>query len=320
MKIILTGATGFIGSHLIRALYMDTSNKLIILKRSTSDTWRLDKLNQSIVSNQIKFYDVDVTTDFNIIFKENPDIDMVIHLAAYYNPTITIDTIDAQYLANVVFPIKVFTLAQQYGVKNFISTASMFEFGESDTLPTFENSRKNPINLHGVSKMSFDMYLKEYFCKRFDVKVAVVNLFSPYGPLDKPIKIVQIVIDCILNNKPLKMSEGFQKLDWIYVADVVNAYLTIIREFDHSLLPGYESFNIATGLSYSIRDMVSLLEEITDTHIKKEYNNNLFTGVRTALINVDKARDLLGWKSQISLRQGLQYTYNYYKDLKDGKI
>lgn len=316
MKILMTGGTGFIGHHLLKQLIAD-NHEVTLLTRGTHTF--IDIPNDAYL--YLNFYRYGIFGLEEILKKHN--YDCVIHLAAHYKVSRIEDdeSIKEYYDSNVTFPIQLFSYAQYYGVKNFINTSSMYKWGNQEILPIKEDNQNfKPINLYAVTKLNFETFLKDYFCKQFDVKVFNLNLFSPYGSEDKKTKVVQQIIDSILNNKPIELSDGFQKLDWTYIDDVVHAYMKVLNILDNdftSKYVGYTDINIASGKSHSVRDVVSILEEISEKTINKVFDPDLTGLISNSVADISKAKEILNWYPRYTLIEGLEETYNYYKDLKE---
>ena len=135
--ILLTGATGFLGSHLLEAL-LAQGYKVTILKRSTSDTWRIGHL-----LNNVSVYDNNENLEFAF---EGKDIDTVIHLATCYRKFEDASDIEEMTKANIAFPSEVLIQGLKHGLKHFINTGSYFEY-DCSVQPVIESARLKPFNL-----------------------------------------------------------------------------------------------------------------------------------------------------------------------------
>ena len=142
-----------------------------------------------------------------------------------------------------------------------------------------------------------------------------LKLFSPYGPYDNDEKIVPLLINHAIQNREIKLSHGIQKLDFIYVKDIADAYISSLKNI--SRIEEYESINIGTGFPYSIRDIVSLLEEITGNTINKIWNEPSNETLEVIYPDISKAGKILNWKPKYSLKKGLEKTFEFYSDKND---
>jgi nucleoside-diphosphate-sugar epimerase len=297
-NILVTGGTGFIGSHVVEALLNENFN-VIILKRQSSDIWRIKNFLEKIVS-----YDID-KIDLRDIFKEN-QINAVIHLATYYKKYHNYDDIEKMIYSNIAFPTKILDLCVEYDVKYFINTGTFFEYDIS-TLPVSENEKKKAFNLYSSTKISFEEILSFYGDK---VKCVTLKIFSPYGEKDNDYKLIPTLINKAIKNEEIYLSEGFQKLDFIYVKDIANAYIKAIKSMKE--IDSLESFNIGTGFPYSIREIVSLIQEILDKEINVVWGDSA-QDIPICYADIAKAKEILKWQPLYSLREGLSRTIEYYK-------
>jgi nucleoside-diphosphate-sugar epimerase len=290
-KILITGATGFLGSHLLPAL-IEKGYNIIILKRSFSNIWRI----QNIFS-QIKSYDIDKVS-IKKIFGENK-IEGIIHLATDYGRKNNNDIIQMSK-ANIEMPAKLLDLGCKYGGIFFINTH------------TFWNSK---YSLYSAMKNSF-IEIAKYFSANFNVKFINMKIEHMYGEKDEYSKFIPFVIKNILEDKKIKVTKGEQKRDFIYVNDVADAYLKVLNNLGN-LNNNFIEFEIGTGESISLRDLLSKIEEV----INKKANTNIKWGaipykkneIFDSKANIEKAKNILGWYPNYDISNGLKRTINWYK-------
>ena len=300
--VLLSGATGFLGSHLLEALLIN-GYRVVILKRSTSDTWRIEHLLEQCTS-----YDVD-QIPLEEIFKLY-QIDYIIHLATFYKKAHLAPDIDLMFDANVTFPTKLLDLAVAHGTKSFINTGTFFEYDPS-ILPISEANTIKTFNLYAKSKLAFEQILKSY-ADEGKIKASTLKIFSPYGPKDDANKLVPFIVSKAIKNEPFNLSEGFQKLDFIYAGDIAQAFLKILLRID--TFSAYESFNIGSGNTYSVREVVSILEELMGVALQKTWGPPSTVDNPIVIASRAKAKERLDWEPKISLRSGLQETIKYYQE------
>lgn len=248
MNILLTGATGFLGSHLLRAILDKTDYSIILLKRSFSDVFRISDL---LSNDRVIFYDID-KIDLETIFANNR-IDTIIHCATNYGRKV--NSCFNVLETNLMLPIKLLDLAVEYGVSNFINTDSYFNK---------ENMAYSHLLNYSLSKKSLLLWLK-YFSNK--IKIVNVVLEHIFGENDNKDKFVYQMLDQIAINKVkvVDLTFGDQKRDFIYVEDVVNAYIKIIDYMNnHSFR--YRSFDIGTGVAVSVKDFVKAIKDISNSN------------------------------------------------------
>ena len=288
-KILITGATGFLGSHLLPAL-IEEGYDIIVLKRSFSNTWRI----QNVIS-QIKSYDID-KIDIKKIFNEN-EIGGIIHLATDYGKKSDNDIIE-MFKANIELPAQLLDLGCKYGDIFFISTH------------TFWNSQ---YSLYSAMKNSF-IEIAKYYSANFKVKFINMKIEHMYGEKDDYSKFIPFVIKNILENKEIRATKGEQKRDFIYVNDVVDAYLKVLVSLENISGEMIE-FKIGIGESISLKSFVSKIERIIGKRAIIKWGaipykkNEIFD----SKANIKKAKNILGWTPNYNASSGLKRTISWYK-------
>lgn len=298
--VLLTGATGFIGSHLLGGL-IQCGYQVLILKRSTSSLWRIKDL-----VGRYKSYDID-NTGVEAPFNEHR-VDVVIHLATYYEKEDSLSTLQEMKAVNLDFSTDLLNCAVSSGVKGFINTGTFFEY-DCRQLPVSECSEIRPFNFYAKTKIDFESVLKK---SSADLAGRTMKIFSPYGEKDNN-KLLPKIIKCAIEDRLLTLSEGFQKIDLIHVSDIVSAYLACTRAILRNSSPGYDVFNLGGGFPYSIRDIVSIVEDCAGRPLKKQYGKAATKEVDIAYADISKARQVLNWVPEVSAVSGVKRTFNYYK-------
>ena len=293
MKFLLTGATGFIGSHLLRRLLKE-GHQVIILKR--------------IYSNLERIKDVPVTSyDINELdqafLKENPDI--IIHLATYYSKQHTGNEIQQMFDANVVFPTKILEAMHNTGTKFFINTGTFFEYTPSDK-PLSESSQLQPLNLYASTKIAFENAL-QFYTNNKNIKAVTLKLFSPYGPDDNTFKLIPALIDKIQKGESFDMTPGEQRLDYTFVEDIIDAYICAIN-FITKTTNNYEAFNIGASNPVTIKEIAIKIAELLDKPSTvnfgaKSYSEN---EIMFSQADITKAKTMINWQPHHSITEGLK--------------
>jgi nucleoside-diphosphate-sugar epimerase len=303
MKVLITGATGFIGSHLVENLIKNNLHEVFILKRSTSNIWRIKEY-----IDKIKAFDVDNEDIMEIVKAIKPDV--VIHLATYYKKYHNYVDLPFMLESNIEFPTKILESMALVGVRYFINTGSFFEKVYSYNYD-FQDATY-PFNLYASTKLAFEEILK-FYAFNYDIKAITLRIFSPYGYRDNPNKLIPYLIKKIINNEEIDMTEGFQSLDFIYVKDIVDAYIKAM-DYIINMKSIYQRFEIGTGTTHSLRELIYLLEKISGKKIKVNWgkipysNNEVFY----SKADISNAINFLKWIPKYDLEKGLEETFEYY--------
>ena len=280
--ILLTGATGFLGSHLLEAL-LEKGHKVIVLKRSTSNTWRIKKLLPNIVS-----YDVD-TQPLELAFEEQR-IDSVIHTACAYGRKD--EPISQVIESNLLFGLRILDACIKFNTDTFFNTDTLLQ---------------KHLNVYTLSKKQFVEWLEQQCSK---VKVINLKIEHMYGSKDDTNKFVPWVLSQLRENVPeIKLTLGEQYRDFIHIDDVVSAYLTTLEKAPH--LPAFSEFDVGTGRLITVREFLEQLKNIYETEIGAVETKLAFGAIpyrdgELMKIKVDnKSLIALGWKSNTSLKNWL---------------
>lgn len=300
--ILLTGATGFIGSHLLESL-LSNQYKVIIIKRTNSDTWRIEHL-----LSKVTVYNIDIDS-MESIFEDNP-IDIIVHLATLYRKFDNGFEVNEMMESNVSFPVQLIEAGLRHHIKGFINTGTFFEY-DCSQVPVSEETKISPFNLYARSKIALESILETY---ADDLTIKTFRLFTPYGTKDNQ-KIIPMIIKKTLAGEKIELSDGLQKLDFINVNDIVDAYLKGIEKMVNEST-GYDVYNIGTGVSTSIRDVVDIIENGLGVEANKVWGDSPAPGSAVVRADISKAQQILGWIPKVSLVDGIKETIKYYKEEK----
>lgn len=289
MKILLTGATGFVGRKLLNLLVNNGCTVLIIARMKT---------NLSEIGNIIKDLDVEYVENDNIeaIFKRHKDIELIIHAATDYG--LKKSSNFRVYRANVELPINLLELAIKNNIKKFIN------------LDTFFNSKSvsyGYLKSYILSKRQFQEW-GELISNEEEISFINLRLYHVYGEGDGLHKFVPTIIRRCQAGEDIDLTAGVQKRDFIHVDDVVEAIALIAKA---SLNSGYHHFDIGSGESMSIREFVELVNRFCGNKAKLNFGAlNVRAGewsdIKADLSSLHK----LGWNRRINIENGLKKMCN----------
>lgn len=283
MKILLTGATGFLGKKLL-ANFIQKNHQIIITTRQKNKNLFSQEILQKIT---IWYLDQDI----GALFAEHPDIDFVVHAATNYGYEQTLPT--EVFWANVKFPIELLEYAINFRVRAFINMDSFFNNNKIDY---------HYMEAYSLSKQHFQQWGK--LCA-MQSKINFINLklFHLFGPNDNPKKFIPTLIQRCLNGESIDLTNGEHRRDFIYTDDVVRAVDTIIA----ANLTGYQHYDVGRGESIKLKDFIKMVGEICN------HTGTLNFGVlptregEPADIFADAAPlKSLGWAPKISVFEGLK--------------
>jgi nucleoside-diphosphate-sugar epimerase len=280
-KILLTGATGSLGSALAHALHR-VGYTVIALKRRSSSTKRINSILTKII-----FYDIE-DLDYATLFREHPGIIAIIHTATSYgrngeNASFILD-------ANTAFPLRLLEAASKEGVSTFINTDTVLD---------------KYLDAYALSKSQFLQWGK-YYAQRHWVQFLNVRLEYLYGPGDDLSKFAANVIASCLHNVPeIKLTLGDQRRDFIYIDDAVSACLLLLEkcvQFPTDFL----QFDVGSGHAISVRDFVEAVHKITRSTTRLSFGALPYRTMETMFSVADtSALVKLGWCCKVTLEQGI---------------
>ncbi len=285
--ILITGVTGFLGSHIFKFLVENTGYKVLGLKRPTSDLLRIKNYESSLIDLTPGYSNID-----GIMKKYN--VKAIIHCATNYGRggISCAEVLDS----NLIFPIKLIESAVENGVDLFINTDSYFNK---------ENFSYMYLQNYSLSKKSLGLWLK-YFANK--IKVANVVLEHIYGENDSLSKFTSFLIHKIALEKTseVELTSGDQKRDFIYIQDVVTAYKTIL-DFCLNNKMTYRNFEVGTGKALSIKHFAMAVKDISGSTTALNFGAIPYREDEIFISEAENSMLLnLGWKPQFFYKDGIR--------------
>lgn len=291
MKIVLTGASGFLGSHLARGL-IDAGHTVTVSVRNSSCLERIEDL-----LDRIRTVDLDLE-GLDGLFPVPGFHDAVIHAATFYGREE--GETDAVYESNVRFPSELLDKAAAHGIEIFINTDTFFP-GDYPPLSDYARTKKQ---FAGYGKTRFGDHGRMFIDLR---------LQHLYGPGDSSDKFIPSLVKSCLEGVPeIPLTDGKQKRDFVYVSDVVEAYLCVLGKVA-DMPGGYHQFDVGTGNSVSVRTLAEMIREASRSGSRIHYGAvSLQEGEL-----MDSAADIsrlaaLGWSAKVGLEEGIRMTVDSY--------
>lgn len=303
-RVFVTGAGGFIGSHLVKRLLNEGAQVHALLKRD-EPTWRIKD-----VLNRLVIWESDITdlqSLQHILPRSNPQI--IFHLAALVDVSRSWDLIFPMTEINLIGTINLLTALKNCSYEVFIHTSSSEDYGDAKP-PLREDRRESPISPYSFSKVS-----STFFCqmaaKTFDLPVIVLRLFSVYGPSQESSMFIPSAIRELLLKRSFRMSPGEQKRDFIYVDDVVEAYLKLAVCTESR----GEVINVGNGISYKVKEVIEMIRGFMggDTTVEVGALPYRKGEGKDSFCDNQKLKQLTGWSAKVPLREGLRLTVEWYK-------
>ncbi len=308
-KYLITGVAGFIGSNIAHAL-IQNGEEVRGIDNFCHGRW--DNIADMLC--RFDFREADITDKY-AIRSACDGVDYVLHQAALGSvPRSLVDPL-ATNKANVAGTLSVLEAAREAGVKRVIYASSSSVYGNTPTLPKREQMPLNPISPYAVSKCAGELYCHSFY-NVLGIETVCLRYFNVFGPRQHPTSqyaaVIPKFIGQMLNGeRPIIFGDGAQSRDFTFVDNVVSANLLACQSPAHKACG--RAFNIAAGKNFSLKELYSLLQQITGCSISPSYAAERDGDVRDSLADTTEAQEALGYRTLVEFREGLRKTVEWYK-------
>jgi UDP-glucuronate 4-epimerase len=311
--ILLTGAAGFIGTA--TALRMLKRGDRVIGVDNFDPYYSLAQKRANVAEIQalgadFKFLELDVcdTVRLERVFSEfRPQA--VIHLAALAGVRASVDAPHRYVDVNLHGPLNLMQAAARHGRPNLVLASTSSVYGRTQRIPFVEtDTADHPVSPYGATKRSMEL-MGYCFHQMHRLDITCPRFFTVYGPRNRPDMMPSLVMQSIETQKPLQVyGHGKVSRDWTYVEDIVSG---VVAAADRRL--GYEIVNLGRGQPTLLSDFVDILSELAGRRPNAQEADLPAADVQSSFASIDKARRLLGYQPQTTLREGLGHFYRWYQ-------
>jgi nucleoside-diphosphate-sugar epimerase len=290
-RVILTGVTGFIGNHLAKTL-IHNGIQVFAIVRAGSDIERIPE------GSMVYEHDGSTSSMITIVSDIKPDV--VIHLASCFIARHTLNDIEELVDSNLKFGLQLLEAMSSVGCHNLINTGTGWQH--------YENRENDPVCLYAATKNAFESLI-EYYVRVKSFSVITLKLQDTYGPDDTRGKLINLLLSAASNGSELDLSPGEQKIDLVYVDDVVNAYIKTIELFKEILPGSHHRYMVTSGAPMSIKEMVIVIEEATGRKVHANWGARDYRDREVfAPSNIHSC--VQDWAPAVSLQQGIRLIYH----------
>lgn len=302
-RILISGATGFIGANLVRKC-LEAEAKVHIITRMSSNKWRIKDILEDINEHCVDLLDRE---KLEVLLSEiKPEI--IFHTATYGGFSYQKDVDDITQV-NIMGTINLLNACLKVGFDIFVNTGSSSEYGiKSESMS--EMDPLGPNSDYGAAKVSATLFCQAK-AKSGKLPIVTLRLFSPYGYYEERSRLVSsVIVSCLRKENP-KVSSLESVRDFVFIEDVLDAYIKVANISSI----GGEIFNIGCGQQRSVGEVVNKIIELTGRKVCPEWDCVCRRANEPAVwqADVSKAKNILKWKPKHTLEEGLDKTIKWFE-------
>lgn len=336
MKVLVTGGAGYIGSHTIIEILEKTNWEVISVDNYANSTPKTYNRIKKITGKQIKFYNVDLKdlSATQNIFKENPDIQGVIHFAAYKAVGESVEKPLMYYDNNINSLKNILLCMDKYKVSYLIFSSSCSVYGNIKELPVTENSRIGDVESpYAYTKVIGEKMITDFVSQKKEIASISLRYFNPVGghvsglngelPVNKPNNLIPFVTqtavgkqkELIVFGNDYDTIDGTCVRDYIHVSDIANAHILALNYLMKNSNVSCDVINVGTGKGSSVLEIIRAFEK--SNHIKINYTigEKREGDIAAIYANFNKAKKLLGWEATRSLDDMMKSAWKWEQNL-----
>ena len=320
---LVTGAAGFIGSHLVETLLKLNQEVVCFDNYSTGHQSNLDEVQNSLPGidpSRLQIIDGDLA-DYEACLEATKGADLILHQGALGSVPRSIEDPITSHRSNTTGTLNLFTAAKEAGIKRIVYASSSSVYGDEPGLPKVEEKTGNLLSPYAATKAVAEEYANA-FSRAYGMEFAGLRYFNVFGPRQDPngpyAAVIPIWVKAMIKGDPVTIyGDGETSRDFTYVANVVQANLLAATTQNEDARN--QVYNVAVGDRTTLNELYGHILEGLRKRDKKipeqkpEYKDFRVGDVRHSLANVDKAKKLLGYEPTHTIDQGLELALDWYK-------
>jgi len=311
MKCLVTGAAGFVGSHLCESL-LNLGFSVTGID-SFTDYYSRELKKKNLLSLLKKPQFEFIQADINQIQLQDPikNIDALFHLAAQAGVRASWgDNFSVYTKNNIESTQKILETCKKYKIKKIVYASSSSVYGNTPDLPMKETSPLCPYSPYGVTKLAAENLCSLYY-KNYGLPIVSLRFFTVYGPRQRPDMAFHKFLKAIGENRPIEIyGTGDQTRDFTFINDIISATISAAEKGK----PG-EIYNLGRGKQEKLSEIFPLLKKICGKKVRIKKTNTQKGDVKHTLASISKAKKDLDYSPQFTLQQGLEKEWVWIKDI-----
>lgn len=331
-NILVTGGAGYIGSHTVVELIQSGYNVFIIDNFSNSNPKVVDRI-EKITGVRPTVYNVDLLDKGKLgnVFDRH-EIDGVIHFAGLKAVGESVQEPLRYYKHNILSTINLCEVMTSYGVKKLVFSSSATVYSEDNVMPVNENSSLGPKNPYGRTKLMIEEILRDLVIADSDWEISILRYFNPVGahesgligedPKGIPNNLMPYITNVAIGKfeklnifgSDYDTVDGTGVRDYIHVVDLAVGHIKALE----ALKKGISVYNMGTGKGYSVLEVVSAFEKVTNKKVNYEFTDRRPGDVAVSYADVSKAESELNWKAERNIEQMCLDAWNWQVKNPDG--
>ena len=317
MAILVTGGTGYIGSHTVVELLNKGEEVIVVDNFSNSSPDVIDKIKE-ITGRDFLFYELDILDKEKLekVFQKHT-VEAVIHFAGYKAVGESVEKPLMYYHNNVIGTIHVLETMQKYNCSNFVFSSSATVYGIPDELPVKEKADLKALNPYGRTKQVVEMILQDVAVSNPQLNIAILRYFNPIGAHEsgligeKPNGIPNNLMPYIMKVAAgdLEKLNVFGVRDYIHVVDLAKGHIKALEKLRTN--PGCCVYNLGTGIGYSVLDIVKTFEKVNKITIPYQIIGRRPGDIAEYYANPEKAKKELDWETTRTLEDMCRDSWHF---------
>jgi UDP-glucose 4-epimerase len=337
-KILVTGGTGYIGSHTSVELIKEGFDVVIIDNLYNSEAEVVDRIGQITgIEPELEIFDICNQEKLNGFFKKHEDIAAIIHFAAYKAVGESVNKPLEYYRNNLLSLINLLDAMKQYGVPSLVFSSSCTVYGQPEKLPVSEDAPLQPaISPYGNTKQIGEEIIRDSAASDKNIKAISLRYFNPIGahpsaligelPRGVPENLVPYITQTAYGlRKELKVfgddydtPDGSCIRDYLHVVDLAKAHVTAVKRLiDEKNKTNYEIFNLGTGKGVSVLEAIKSFELVTGIRLKYKITGRRAGDIEKIWADPSLANKELGWKTMSTLDEAMKTAWEWEKKIRN---